>query len=97
MATFYYDKVLRDTRLSLAQAKTYVQSGIDVEDKALALNNDYYEAVTYKSMLLKLMANKERDPAKQKQLLSQADQLAERSAQLREKQAGSAAAAGKKK
>jgi tetratricopeptide (TPR) repeat protein len=93
MATFYYDKALRDNRLTAAQAKAYVQSGIDVENKALALNNDYYEAVTYKSMLLKLMANKERDPAKQKQLLSQADELADRSAALKKKQEGAAAAA----
>jgi tetratricopeptide (TPR) repeat protein len=93
MATFYYDKALRDHRLPAAKAKEYVQNGLNVEDKALALNGDYYEAITYKSMLLKLAANFETNGPKQKQLLAQADQLAAQSEEIHKKQEGAAAAA----
>lgn len=73
MGTFYYDKVLRDTRLAPAVAKAYLQKGLESEDKALALNTEYYEAVSYKSMLLSLSANRENDSAAKKKLLADAD------------------------
>ena len=50
-------------------------TGIEAEDKALALNPDYFEALTYKNILLRMQANLEKDPAKQKQLISEADDL----------------------
>jgi tetratricopeptide (TPR) repeat protein len=94
MGTFYYDKVLRDTRLAPAIARDYLLAGLQAEDKALELNHDYYEAVTYKGMLLGLQANKEKDPAIQKKLLAESTALRERSLDLRKKQqAGPAPAA----
>jgi tetratricopeptide (TPR) repeat protein len=93
MGTFYYDKVLRDTRLTPAVAKSYLSLGLQAEDKALALNSDYYEAVTYKSMLLGLQANKETNKAVQDRLLGEAKTLRDRSLDLRKKQQATPAAA----
>ncbi len=93
MGTFYYDKVLRDKSLSRAVATKYVLAGVEDEDKALALNPDYYNAVTYKSLLLRLQANLERRPAEQKRLLQQADDLRDKALDLQAKQDGAAAAA----
>jgi tetratricopeptide (TPR) repeat protein len=91
MGTYYYDEALRDKRLTAAQAKDYVQKGLEAEDKALSLNNDYYDAIAFKSMLLKLSANFEKNGAKQKQLLSQADELAARAEDLHKEQQGAKA------
>jgi tetratricopeptide (TPR) repeat protein len=94
MGTFYYEKALRDTRLPLDTFRKYVSSGIAAEDKALELNHEYYEAVTFKGMLIGLQASRERDVAVQKRLLAEATALREKSLDLRKKQeAGSAAAA----
>ena len=42
---------------------------------ALAIKDDYMEAVAYKNLLLRLQANLEKDPARQKILLAEADKL----------------------
>lgn len=86
MGTFYYEKVLRDTRLALPTAKNYLLSGLQAEDKALALNSEYYEAVSYKNMLLALQANKESDPAVKKRLLNEASGYYQKALELRKKQ-----------
>jgi|SwirhisoilCB1_FD_contig_91_1106905_length_1022_multi_2_in_0_out_0_1 tetratricopeptide (TPR) repeat protein len=75
VATFYWDKARKDYRLSTAQQKDYIMKGLAMEDKALGLNPEYMEAMTYKNILLRMQANTEKDPAKQKDLLNQADQL----------------------
>ncbi len=75
MGTFYYDKALRDTRLPMDTFRKYVSSGIAAEDKALKLNSEYYEAVTFKKMLIGLQASRERDVAVQKRLLGEATAL----------------------
>jgi hypothetical protein len=49
--------------------------GLAMEDKALKLNPDYMEAMTYKNILLRMQANTEKDPQKQKDLLNEADKL----------------------
>jgi tetratricopeptide (TPR) repeat protein len=95
MGTFYYDKALRDTRLAQDVFRKYVTAGIEAENKALEINDEYYEAVTYKGMLLGLQASRERNVAVQEKLLSEAKALRDRSLDLRKKQqeAGAAAAA----
>jgi hypothetical protein len=49
--------------------------GLAMEDKALQLNPDYMEAMTYKNILLRMQALTEKDPQKQKQLIDDADKL----------------------
>ena len=75
VATFYWEKANKDYRLSPAQKKDYIMKGLAMEDKALGLNPDYMEAMTYKNILLRMQANTEKDPQKQKDLLNEADRL----------------------
>lgn len=75
MATFYTDKITRDFQLSKAQQRTYALKGIAAEDKAIALNPNYAEAMIYKNILLRQQANTEKDPAVQKALIAEADRL----------------------
>ncbi|HYT68034.1 MAG TPA: tetratricopeptide repeat protein [Vicinamibacterales bacterium] len=78
VAVFYWDKTRGDFRLSQAVQREYIMKGLQMEDKALSLNPDYMEALTYKNILLRLQANLEKDPAKQKQLIDEADKLRKR-------------------
>jgi tetratricopeptide (TPR) repeat protein len=87
LATYYWDKAYRDFRLSDKEKMDYVQSGIEAVDKALAIKDDYMEAVAYKNLLLRLQANLEKDPARQKQLLNEADKLRDRATELRKQKA----------
>jgi tetratricopeptide (TPR) repeat protein len=57
VAVFYWDKTRGDFRLSPAEKKDFIQRGLAMEDKALSLNPDYMEAMTYKNILLRLQAN----------------------------------------
>ena len=62
-------------RLSEAQKRDYIQKGLAMEDKALGLNPDYMEAMTYKNILLRLKANITKDVTEQKRLIEEADKL----------------------
>ena len=78
VAVFYWDKSRGDFRLSPAEKKDYILKGLAMEDKALRLNPDYLEAMTYKNILLRLEALVEKDPAVQKRLIDEADKLRSR-------------------
>ena len=75
VAVFYWDKSRGDFRLSANEKKDFITKGLAMEDKALSLNPDYMEAMTYKNILLRLKANMETDPKKQKELIDEADKL----------------------
>ena len=81
----------RDFRLPDAEKRKYIEAGIMSEDKAIELKNDYFEAITYKNLLLRLQANVEKDPARQQQLLREADRLRDQAQELRKKQQAGAA------
>ena len=53
VATYYQEKAAKDFRLTAAQKKEYIAKGIEAENKALALNRDYVEALVYKNILLR--------------------------------------------
>ena len=78
VAVFYWDKTRGDFRLSVNEKKDFIRKGLAMEDKALSLNPDYMEALTYKNILLRLQANVETDPKKQKELIDEADKLRKR-------------------
>jgi len=82
IATFYWEKAYKDKRLSEAQQKEYIAKGIEATDKALSLNKDYAEALTYKNILMRMQANLEKDPAKRDKLIKDADELKNRAMQL---------------
>jgi tetratricopeptide (TPR) repeat protein len=75
VAVFYWDKTRGDFRLSPAEKKDFIHRGLGMEDKALSLNPDYMEAMTYKNILLRLQANIETDPKVRQRLLDEADKL----------------------
>jgi tetratricopeptide (TPR) repeat protein len=75
VATFYWEKANKDYRLKDTEKKDYIMKGLAMEDKALSLNPDYMEAMTYKNILLRMQANTEKDPNVQKDLIRKADEL----------------------
>jgi tetratricopeptide (TPR) repeat protein len=87
----YQEKVIRDKKLPRAEALEYTLKGIEAEDKALAINPEYYLAMVFKNILMKQQALYERDPAKQKQLLAESDVIFKKAEALRLKQSGEAA------
>ena len=85
VAVYYFDKSNKDHRLTNAQKREYAQKGIASADRAIALNPDYSDALTYKNLLLRIMANTETDRAKQQEYLRQADQLRNKAIELNKK------------
>jgi tetratricopeptide (TPR) repeat protein len=89
IGAYYQDKVQKDFRLNDAEKRDLILKGIAAEDKAISLNPSYMEAVLWKNILLRQQARVEKDPAKQKELIQQADELQKRAIAL---QKGGAAA-----
>jgi tetratricopeptide (TPR) repeat protein len=95
MGSYFYEKAYRDKSLPRDVAMKYVMNGLAAEDKALAINGEYFEAVTYKNLLLRQQALLERSPAEQKRLLEEADKYYKRGLELQKKQGATAAAAAR--
>ena len=91
IASYYWDEGYRNTRLTEAEKREYSEKGLESVERALQLNPDYVDAVAYKGLLLRNQAAIEKDAGRQKQLLNEANQLQQRAAELKKKQAGGAA------
>jgi tetratricopeptide (TPR) repeat protein len=87
VAVFYWEKAFRDHRLSAPDRRDYIQKGIDATDKALSLNPNYAEAMTYKNILLRMKANEETDRDRQAALIKEADALRAKAIELNKKKA----------
>ena len=87
VAVFYWEKAFKDKRLTAAQQRDYIQKGIEGTDKALKLNPDYIDALTYKNILLRMQANLETDLKKRQPLLDEADRLRNKATELNKKKA----------
>lgn len=87
VATYYWEKAQKDFHLTKAQRTEYIQKGIDNTDRALALNPDYAEAMTYKNILLRMKGNEETDMAKRAALYKEADVLRNKAMELNKKKA----------
>jgi tetratricopeptide (TPR) repeat protein len=87
VAVFYWEKAFRDHRLGKAEKMEYLQKGIEAENKALSLNPNYAEAMTYKNILLRLQANETTDRKEQQRLIEEADKLRNRAIELGKKKA----------
>jgi tetratricopeptide (TPR) repeat protein len=85
LAVFYWEKAFRDHRLGKPEKMDYLQKGVDAENKALSLNANYAEAMTYKNILLRLQANETTDPKKRQELIDEADKLRNRAIELGKK------------
>lgn len=87
LATYYWEKVYKDHRLTSPQKKEYLAKGIEATDKALALNPEYAEALSFKNLLLRLQGNEETDMAKRAAYYKQADDLRNKAIELNKKKA----------
>jgi len=87
IATYYWDEAYRDFKLKETEKRAYVGKGVEAIDHALQIKPDYMEALVYKNLLLRLQANLEKDPAKQQQLIKDADKLRDRAQELRKQKA----------
>ena len=86
IGVFYWEKAFRDTSLSATQKMTYILSGIAAEDRALALDAEFKEALIYKNILLRLQATHTTDIPQQRQLIAEADTLRNRAMELAKQQ-----------
>ena len=95
MAVFYEEKVRKDFTIKPAQqADNYLNKGMEAVDKALELRPDYFEALTYKNLILRQQASKvEKNPAKQQELLRQADKYQKKAIDIQEPTDGRTGAA----
>lgn len=82
VASYYWEKALRDHRISQAQKLEYIQKGLEAEDRALAINAGYIDALTYKDRLLRMKANETADPVERDALVAEADSLRARAMEL---------------
>lgn len=87
LATYYWEKVYKDHRLTSPQKKEYLAKGVEATDKALALNAEYAEALSFKNLLLRLQGNEETDMAKRAAYYKQADELRNKAIELNKKKA----------
>jgi TonB family protein len=87
IATYYEEKVRKDTALSPGERLNYIQSGIAAEDRALAQKADYVDALVIKNILLRHQANAETDANRRQQLIAEADALRTKAIQLQQAQA----------
>ena len=93
VAGYFEEKVRKDYTLKPAQKAEYIQKGIEASDKAIAIKGDYVEAMVMKNLLLRQQALVEKSPAKQQELLKQANELREKAIETRNRLQGEADAA----
>jgi tetratricopeptide (TPR) repeat protein len=86
IANYYEDKVRRDFRLENDLKKDYITRGLEAVDQAIELKADYFEAITYRGLLLRQEALLETNRARQEALIKEADGLAERARELQARQ-----------
>ena len=82
VATYYWERAQKDQRLTDVDKRTYLNRGIEATDRALALKADYMEALTYKNIMLRMLANMEADTTRRAQLIAEADTLRNRAIEL---------------
>ena len=87
IAGYYYEETNGDPRLVDAQKRDYIQKGLQAVDKAMQLKSDYATAMTFRGLLLRQQARIEKDQAKIKQLLDEAEELSRKANELVKKQA----------
>jgi TonB family protein len=78
IGTMCWEYSRRDTAADSATKSKYIREGLAAEDRALALEPDYADAMTYKNILLRMQANLSTDPTEQARLVAEADALRNR-------------------
>ena len=85
IATYYWDNAFRNFRLTEAEKKDNIEKGIAASTRAIELNPNYMEALTYKNLLLRLKGNLDQDRAKRAALYKEADTLRNKAIELQKK------------
>jgi tetratricopeptide (TPR) repeat protein len=93
IATYLYEKALKDYTLSTATKKQYIERALQAEDTALGLHAEYFEALTYKNIILRLKSTMEPDLKRRQALIDEADRLRDRALEVQKAQNSSAATA----
>ena len=75
IATWLQEKAMKDVQLPTATKRAYIDRAIAAEDSALALHENYVEALVFKNILLRMKAQYERDRRTIDALLAEADRL----------------------
>ena len=81
VGSLYFEKT-RDQSLTADEKRAYIKRGLAAEDRALAADPDYIEALVYKNLLLRTQATLETDAELQAALLHEADTLRNRALEL---------------
>jgi tetratricopeptide (TPR) repeat protein len=96
VAGYFEEKVRKDYTLKPAQKAEYIQKGLEASDKAIEIKADYVDAMVMKNLLLRQQALVEKSPAKQQELLKEANALREKAIETRNRLQGEADAAAAK-
>ncbi len=92
ISSYYWDKAYRDTSLSDAQKLAYAEKGLAAVDKALQIQPDYCDALTYKNLLLRVKAQVATNPRLRAKLLDEADAVRKIAVDCKKQAAESASA-----
>ncbi len=73
VAGYFEEKVRKDYTLSPAVKADYIKRGLEASTKAIEIKADYVDAMVMKNLLLRQQALVEKNPARQQELLKEAD------------------------
>jgi tetratricopeptide (TPR) repeat protein len=93
VATFYWDKAYRDPLLTDEQKQAYADKGLEAVNKALQVKPDYFDAVIFKGLLLRVKANATADGREKQRLMDEAAEFQKMGVELRKQQQAEQAAA----
>ena len=93
-----YEKVAKNPPQDVAERLQIIERGKAALTKASSMRQDYFEAMVYLQLLYRQQAPLETDPAKQQQLIAEADRIRNEAIAIvkKKKAEATAAAAGKK-
>jgi TonB family protein len=94
VATYYWEKATKDAALLPAERYTYITAGLAADDRALAINPDFVDALVYKALLLQQRAMLEADPLQKGRTLAESTALRTRAIEIRKTLAPAAPSAG---
>ena len=93
VAGYFEEKVRKDYTLKPAQKAEYIQKGIEASNKSIEIKDDYVDAMVMKNLLLRQQALIEKSPAKQQELLKEANALRDKAIETRNRLQGESDAA----
>src|ERR1051326_5346967 len=90
-----YEKVAKNPPADPAEKMAIIEKGKAALAKAISLKPEYFEAIVYQNLLLRQQALVETDPAKQQELIRQADELKTKAVEIVRKRKAASAAGSK--